>query len=149
MKLHRHYANMEDANATAWELIESGVGAGSTRVIPGERPVVEVDPAFGFARSATEILEKRRPGDTAPAEVLEVADPAMHRGYGGMEGDTPAPFSEAIGMPVLTSGDGFLSSRLGWKLLSHSATPFSDLLGLKVLLNDRPRHVAKEAEVRS
>jgi hypothetical protein len=146
MKLHRAYANMEDANAAAWELMDAGLGGGRTRVIPGDRPVVEVDPAFGTARSATVILEKRRPGDTAPAEILDVPDAAT---TGGVGGDDAAPFSRALGLPVLTSGDGFLSTRFGWKLLSHSATPLSDLLGLKVLLNEKPRHVIKDAEVKS
>lgn len=145
MKLQRIYANMEDANATAWELMESGLGGGRTRVIPGDRPVVEVEPAFGMARSATAILEKRRPGDMAPAEVIEVSHPSA---AGAAGGDEPAPFSTALGLPVLTSGDGFLSTRLGWKLLSRSATPFSDLLGLKVLLNEKPRHKMQASDVK-
>jgi hypothetical protein len=146
MKLKRIYATTEDANAAAWELMEAGIGGGRTRVIPGERPAVEVDPAFGTARSAITILEKRRAGDTAPAQVIEEADPAL--AGGGAGGDDAAPFSRALGMPVLTSGDGFISSRFGWKLLSHSPSPFSDLFGWKVLLNEKPRHAAKEFEVK-
>jgi hypothetical protein len=142
MKLHRAYANLEDANATAWELMEAGIGGGRTRVIQGARPVVEVEPAFGTARTAIAILEKRRAGDLAPAEIVELADTTG--GSGGS--DEAAPFSRALGLPVLTDG-GFLSTHFGWKLLSKSPTPFSDLFGWKVLLNERPRQTPKDSEV--
>ena len=129
MKLHRAYANLEDANATAWELMEAGIGGGRTRVIQGARPMVEVEPAFGTARTAISILEKQAEGGT-----------------GGS--DDAAPFSRALGLPVLTKG-GFLSTHFGWKLLSKSPTPFSDLFGWKVLLNEKPQQSSKEAEVKA
>jgi len=145
MKLHRAYANLEDANATAWELMEAGIGGGRTRVIQGARPMVEVEPAFGTARTAISILEKRRAGDLAPAETVDLADQA-EGGTGGS--DDAAPFSRALGLPVLTKG-GFLSTHFGWKLLSKSPTPFSDLFGWKVLLNEKPQQSSKEAEVKA
>jgi len=107
---------------------------------------VEVDPIFGTARTAITILEKRRPGDTAPAEIIEVAGAA---GTFGTSGDGAAPLSDALGLPVLTKDRSFFSTRLGWPLLSHSATPFSDLLGWKVLLNEKPQQSSKEAEVKA
>lgn len=146
MKLQRIYATTEDANAAAWELMEAGIGGGRTRVIPGERPVVEVDPAFGTARSAIAILEKRRPGDTSPADIIEVADASDAF---GATGDDAAPFSRALGMPVLTKDQSFFSTYLGWPLLSHSATPLSDLFGWKVLLNEKPRATARETELKA
>jgi len=154
MTLHRNFDTIEDANAAAWELMEAGFGNGRTRVVRGDRPAVEVDPAFGTALAVIGILEKRRPGDEAPAVVTEHVS-ALGDGWwsadgeaaGGDGADDAAPLSRALNWPVLTRNNWFFSSLFNWNLLSNDPAPLSRLLGLRVLLHGKKRVSRRETAV--
>lgn len=93
------------------------------------RSLVSVSPIYGRGMEAIEIME--RSGGSV--------DSALLRRYSS---GSPAPFSDAIGMPVLTkfvpitgliSSYWRFSSLFGLGLLSRSAAPLSSIFGLPVL----------------
>lgn len=98
------------------------------------RSVVSVFPPFGNSALAENIL-----GEFDP--LMDVSFPEVRR-------QSPAPFSDAIGIPVLSHGLTFgsvklndnpapLSTRFGWSLLSSNTTPFSTRFGFKLLSKRR------------
>jgi hypothetical protein len=153
MSISRLYATEADADAAVRDLEEAGFwttgitvlrpGAGAmtaaelsargvtedraehyaTRVAAGAAVVI-VDPPFGWAVRATQILARPRTGD---AEAVEVSDTAT------VSWDEAAPLSDALGLRVLSGNAAPLSSLLGIPTLSRNATPLSSAIGFKTL----------------
>jgi hypothetical protein len=98
--------------------------------------VVIVDPPFGWAVRANQILARPRGGDSedAPADVHDVDTAHWNEA---------APLSDALGLPILSHDPAPLSRLLGMSTLSanqrggaglsHNPAPLSHALGLKVL----------------
>jgi hypothetical protein len=95
----------------------------ATQVAAGAAVVI-VDPPFGWAVRATQILARPRTGDAEPVEVSDTATVSW---------DGAAPLSDALGLRVLSGNAAPLSSLLGIPTLIRNATPLSSALGLKVL----------------
>lgn len=102
------------------------------RALTSGRAIVCVTPAYNTGQPITDILDGSGPVDTdqLPEHIPHV----------------PAPFSEFLGMPVLTEGRSHLklassnfslSSMFGLGLLSRRATPLSSMFGLKVLTSSK------------
>ncbi len=98
------------------------------------RSLLSVDPPFGTAQRAINIMEN---GDTVESDRSAA-----------FTDDDPAPFSRMLGMPVLSdfsSSTGLLPSRwsfsagFGMGLLSRNAAPFSSMFGMKILTNPKRR----------
>jgi len=168
MPISRLYTTPTDAQAAADDLIQSGfrpedidivvAGAGYVgaeallnkgvlkvraksyaEAVRHGAALLLVGAPLGTVAEATEILEKIRPGDAGPAQAI----------YEGLEWEEGAPFSGALGVPVLSHGaapfssffglgtlsksTGPMTSSFGLPLLSKGASPFSSMLGLKLL----------------
>ena len=108
------------------------------RVRQGET-LVTVQAPFRYAGLATSILDRYSPSDTGLGD----------QGYEKAPPDPAAPFSRAIGWPVLSHNPTPLSSWLGWPTLTTSAplpkprhdliddpAPFSKKIGMPVLAGD-------------
>lgn len=109
----------------------SGHRAQLKRALERGRSIVTVKPGFGWGSLVETTLDRAGPVDT---EALVDYVP-----------NDPAPFSDALGFPVLVS-DSTPNARLsvfnskssfGFKLLSSNPTPLSSLLGLKVLTSSK------------
>lgn len=118
--------------------------------------LVVIRPAFGFAQAALNILDSCEPLETP---FLKKYEPEVTDGRGTplsaffqwrvLRPNEPAPFSDFLGLPLLTEKQGgkceavgklsgpMIDLSFGFRILSDKAAPFSSLLGLKTLL-DRP-----------
>jgi hypothetical protein len=119
------------------ETVRSAVEAGTlpeaqTRIciqsLKEGHALVSTEAGFGRGKAALAAMES---ADTVNSDKLS-----------RYTRDDPAPFSELLGLPVLTnvepstqllSPDWSLSSAFGLRLLSKNPTPFSSLFGLPVL----------------
>ena len=91
--------------ATHAEVFAEGIKRGET--------LVSVEPLFGWALTATAILEKHGPTDTGLAEQSHEEAPP----------DPAAPLSSAFGWKVLIHNPAPLSSLLKWPVLSTRRSP--------------------------
>ena len=119
------------------------------------RSIVLVRAAFGFGQAAINILDSCGPVDTellAPpmtAAAWEEAGAPLSTAlqWPVLKCNEPAPFSDFLGIPLLSSCEGseptmiskFSGSSIelsfGYRLLSSKAAPLSSLLGLDTLLD--------------
>ncbi len=134
----------EKAGAEA-KMIQSAVDEG---LLPGShirtctaglkqgRSIVSVDAPFGSAQAAVEILE-----ECGPVDSERLPPPLRHN---------PAPLSEFLGIPVLSSqrptevelpksNSYSFPSWFGLGLLSRGATPLSSLFGIPTLTSPKKR----------
>lgn len=157
----RLYPSEEAARDAVAKLVDAGIARSMTHVIPADysgssdavdaaiddgvmpgayrnavidalrngRSAVCVTPPYGMGAQATSILNRSGAVDT---DSLPDDYPSS----------SAAPFSDALGLSVLTSGrshltlakhDSSMSSSFGLGLLSKRATPLSSLFGMKVL----------------
>lgn len=171
VQVAKTYDQAQEANAAVIELAASGFGdvailniteggapvVGRTRGgeaeerAERERSMVVVNPPFGSAATAMRILQRHGQGDVFELDAAgtRYARPTTR------SVDVPAPFSRALGLPVLLKSAPLaslttprtLSSMLGIpeltrdqrghaSLIDHPA-PFSSLLGLPVLIGER------------
>jgi len=120
------------------------------------RSLVVVRPAFGFGQAALAILDSCGPVDTHLIKTPELAV-TSDRGtplssffqWRVLRPNEPAPFSDFLGLPLLSSKPAcpsdtigklsgpMIDSSFGFRLLSNKAAPFSSLLGLQTLM-DQP-----------
>ena len=112
-------APMHSAEAALPAITGSGVIASHATVyadaLARGETLVSVRAPFGFAATATTILEKHRPTETGLGE----------QGYEQPPPDPAAP----------------LSSALGWSVLSDNPTPLSSALGLSTLSKNQRKQV--------
>ena len=96
------------------------------------RSLVSVQPAFGKAYEAAEIME------SCGALQQDVLPPTEVR--------NPSPLSDALGLPTLTeftpmtnlaSSHWSLSKVLGMRLLSNNPAPLSSMFGMKLLTTEK------------
>ena len=122
------------------------------------RSLVVVRPAFGFGQAALNILDACGPVDThlvqkpEPPVTAEKGTPlSSFFQWRVLRPNEPAPFSDFLGLPLLSSrqtcqsdtigklSGPMIDNSVGLRLLSHKATPLSSLFGLQTLL-DQPVH---------
>lgn len=118
------------------------------------RSLVLVRAAFGFGQAALNILDSCGPVDSELMGRVKAA-PTSERGaplssffqWPLLKRNQPAPFSDFLGIPLLSSSTGSKPSLVGemsastfdlsfgFRLLSNRAVPLSTLLGLPTLLD--------------
>ncbi len=168
MKLSRLYAAADDAKATVAELQAAGFHADSITVVDSNsgyisaetvqdrgataahaaklaeaikagNTLVLVEPVLGRGWAAEEILNKARPGDTAPMELQhegsawDEATPLSSALLMPVLSDDPTPFSTFWNIPALLKKYWFFSDMFGLKMLSGNAAPLSSAIGMKTL----------------
>lgn len=120
------------------------------------RSLVVVRPAFGFGQAALSILDSCGPVDTHLIKTPELGV-TTDRGtplssfflWRVLRPNEPAPFSDFLGLPLLSSKPAcpsdligklsgpMIDTSFGMRLLSDEAAPLSALLGMQTL-KDRP-----------
>jgi len=118
------------------------------------RSLVLVRAAFGFGRAATNILDSCDPIDSGLTGAVKAA-PTSEKGaplssffqWPLLKRNQPAPFSDFLGIPLLSSSAACKPSLIGemsastfhlsfgFRLLSDKAAPLSALFGLPTLLD--------------
>jgi len=122
------------------------------------RSIVLVRAAFGLGQAVISIMESGDPVDTdllAPPKVASAWEESGAPFSSAMQWpvlkrNEPAPFSDFLGIPLITGDLGCESSMIGtlsasspelsfgYRVLSDKATPLSSLLGLSVLSDKGP-----------
>jgi len=111
--------------------------------VRGGGSLVTVVAGFGHALRARKILSSHGSSELGSYSMSYDDDDELSR--------DPAPFSKALGLPLLSNNrtpfstfwslpvlsNFSLSTKFGWRLLSQHATPFSEKAGWKVL-SDNP-----------
>ncbi len=145
-KIARVYQSEQQANDAANKLKQSGFGASSVAVLtPSDagsssargyskylsdgKCVVEVDPPFGKAASAKDVMQEFGPTNdnpTAPSTTRKRSAPA--RSSSSSSSDVSVVHADSDAAP--------LSRAFGWKLLrQNDPTPISDKWGWETLKN--------------
>lgn len=139
-------ASQGDTSASIDAAIEQGVVMSGHRgalqkALSNGRSIVSVSPEYGRGRFVEITLEQSGAVDT--------------RSLPDYLPDAAAPFSDFLGLPVLTSGKSHLTlfdfdgtSSFGLRFLSKKAAPLSSMFGLKVLSSGKGS-VAKGSAVES
>jgi hypothetical protein len=140
-------------------IVQAGVSPAAAKVyaegLGNGQALVVVDPLFGYARVATQILDSHDPiAVDVPEDVTSPTTRSARAPAGSTERSAAAPLSAALGMPVLSSDPTPLSTWLGWRVLkpeqttlttgdsirkqSNDPAPLSKKLGLPTLSGKLP-----------
>jgi hypothetical protein len=133
----RTYSNPANAQAAAEAVKSAGFSSEAVHIgETGGQPSVSVHAEFGEGQKATRILESHAPVG-APATTTTSLSSGGRYGVtsssssagsssAGAPGDLanePAPFSNSLGLKLLSDNPAPFSSMFGWPLLSKSQTP--------------------------